>query len=80
MNKKSKQALALAAAVTSLSASLGVAYESAQAAVETAKKVTTDSVKQSTKAKAVAPTKISTQIKSPAANKTSNQIKWEKPK
>ncbi len=80
MNKKTKQAMALAAAVASLGASLGVAYEDAHAAVETAQKVKTDSVKQAAKVKAAAPTKVSTQIKNPAASKTSTQIKWENKK
>lgn len=78
MNKRTKKVIALAAAVASLGASLGVASETVQAA-EKAKPAKVDSVKSAGKEK-VAPAKTSVQQKQPAPGKTSNQIKWEKPK
>ncbi|MEI6758306.1 MAG: hypothetical protein FDX18_08155 [Chlorobium sp.] len=79
MNKRTKKVIALAAAVASLGASLGVASETVQAADQAKPPVKADTVKAADKAKA-APAKAATQLKQPAASKTGNQIKWEKPK
>ena len=82
MNKKTKHVIALTAAVTALSASLGVAVEEGQAAVDQTKKVATDAVKQSTQSKSATQVKVdtikqSTKEKVTAPTKQSNQIKWE---
>ncbi|NTU44984.1 MAG: hypothetical protein HGA99_05615 [Chlorobiaceae bacterium] len=95
MIKRTKKAIALTAAVTALGASLGVATEESQAAVD---KVETNGliiqngrsgennspavggVKKSDQIKLSTQSKTSNQIKTPAAGKISNQIKWEKPK
>jgi hypothetical protein len=75
MIKRTKNVIALAAAVTSLGASLGVATTEVQAAEKTTKpKAAVDTVIKTL------PQKTATTVKKPAASKTGNQIKWEKPK
>jgi len=76
MNKHTKKAIALAAAVTSLGASLGVATVSVDAAVV---QNTADSLKKATQGKISTQVKIETQATTPVSNqnKLSNQVKLQ---
>ncbi|WP_449257844.1 hypothetical protein [Chlorobium limicola] len=79
MNKHTKKAIALAAAVTSLGASLGVAPIKAEAAVDMfGVQSNADSLKKSTQGKISTQVKIETQATTPVSNqsKVSNQHKW----
>jgi hypothetical protein len=85
MKNRTKKAVALAAAVTSLGASLGVSTEESQAAVDKLKQQSVpDSAKQSTyikkdNSKISSPGKISNQHKTQIGieDKASHSIKWE---
>ncbi|NTW64017.1 MAG: hypothetical protein HGA46_08030 [Chlorobiaceae bacterium] len=82
MNNKTTKAIALAAAVTSLGASLGVATQHAEART-TLSQGTADTLRQSDQIKLSNQEKLSTQEKISTQSKThvqpgtSNQIKWE---
>ncbi|NTU59271.1 MAG: hypothetical protein HGB00_10230 [Chlorobiaceae bacterium] len=88
MNKRSKKAIAMAAAVTSLGAALGVATEElhaeSAAPAKEAKAIKLDNVKAdsaqiklSNQHKGSTQIKMSDQHKIPTDNKGSNAIKWE---
>lgn len=76
MNKHTKKALALAAAVTSLGTSLGVTPVSVEASVV---QNTADSLKKATQGKISTQGKIESQTPTPVSNqsKISNQIKLQ---
>ncbi|ABL64527.1 hypothetical protein [Chlorobium phaeobacteroides] len=85
MNKKTTKALTLAAAVTSLGASLGVVTRHAEARTTLSQGTAdtlrqSDQIKLSNQQKLSTQGKISTQSKTHVQTGTSNQIKWQNSK
>ena len=79
MKKQTKKALALAAAVTTLGTSLGVAPATSEAAVDMfGVQSNADSLKKANQGKISTQGKIETQTTTPVSNqlKISNQNKW----